>query len=356
MDNVATGAQTFFEQIDCYFSGGLHKDMANILVVGGAGYIGSTCSVLLRDRGHNVWVLDDLSTGHRELVNAQDFFQGKAGDQTLVEKICSTIQIDCVMHFAAKAIVSESFVKRDAYIENNVTQTENLVSALMDAGIRRFVFSSTCAVYGHPEQLPVREEAPKRPISPYGESKLMAENVLERFARKGLQSVALRYFNACGAESKLRVGEWHEEETHLIPNILKSFKRDEPVRIFGNDYATHDGTCIRDYVHVEAISLAHISAMERLLAMPDQGVFEAFNLGSEKGNSVLEVMSACEKRVGEQISKEFVERRQGDPPELFADATKAKQVLSFSTRDYSLEKIVDSAFAWEEKLAELQPI
>lgn len=330
--------------------------MANILVVGGAGYIGSTCSVLLRDRGHNVWVLDDLSTGHKELVNAREFFLGKAGDQAFVKNICSTVKIDCVMHFAAKAIVSESFVKRDAYIENNVTQTENLVLALMDAGIRRFVFSSTCAVYGHPEQLPITEEDPKSPISPYGESKLMAEDVLERFSRKGFQSVALRYFNACGAESKLRVGEWHEQETHIIPNILKASKRDEPVSIFGNDYDTPDGTCIRDYVHVEAISLAHISAMERLLAMPDQGSFEVFNLGSEKGNSILEVISACENRVGEHISKDFVERRQGDPAELFADATKAKQVLGFSTRDYSLERIVDSAFEWEEKLAKLQPM
>ncbi len=328
--------------------------MANILVVGGAGYIGSTCSVLLRDRGHKVWVLDDLSTGHRELLNCEEFFPGKAGDQDLVGRICSTVQIDCVMHFAAKAIVSESFEKRDVYIENNVTQTESLVSALMEAGIRRFVFSSTCAVYGHPQQLPVNEEGAKAPISPYGESKLMAEKMLQRLAAKGLQSIALRYFNACGAEAKLRVGEWHDEETHLIPNILKSSNSNEPVKIFGNDYATPDGTCIRDYVHVEAISLAHISAMERLLAMPDQGLFEAFNLGSEKGNSVLEVMNACEQCVGNPISKEFVARRQGDPPELFADASRAKQALGFSTRDYPLEKIVASAFEWEAKLALLR--
>jgi len=328
--------------------------MANILVVGGAGYIGSTCSVLLRDRGHKVWVLDDLSTGHRELVNCQEFFLGQAGDQALVKEICAAVELDCVMHFAAKAIVSESFVKRDLYIENNVTQTKRLVSTLLEAGVSRFVFSSTCAVYGHPQQLPIREEDPKAPISPYGESKLLAEQVLENASGNGFRSIALRYFNACGAESGLRVGEWHEEETHLIPNILKAFRQREPVRIFGRDYSTPDGTCIRDYVHVEAISLAHIAAMERLLAMPHEGAFEAFNLGSEQGNSVLEVMRACEERVGGQISKEFDERRQGDPAELFADATRARQVLGFSTDNYPLEKIVDSAFEWEEKLALLR--
>ncbi len=327
--------------------------MANVLVIGGAGYVGSAACARLLDQGHSVWVLDDLSTGHREFLSRlhleKRFIHARAGDRKAVSELLKKTPFDCAMHFAAKALVAESVQKPLEYFENNVEQTRVLLETLLDHDVPRFIFSSTCAIFGDPGTSSIDEELPKKPINPYGETKLEAEKLMARLAKeRGLRAIALRYFNAAGAEPKLRVGEWHENETHLIPNILKAALSGKAVDVYGTDYPTPDGTCVRDYVHVSDLAAAHVAAMTRLLREPgDHGKFEACNLGSECGYSVKEVIRACEKVTHQKINTVEKPRRSGDPPRLVANSRLAKKELEFEIR-FPLEEIVRTAWEWEK--------
>ncbi|MFL5813827.1 MAG: UDP-glucose 4-epimerase GalE [Bdellovibrionia bacterium] len=326
--------------------------MPKILVIGGAGYVGSAACAWLLDQGHDVWILDDLSTGHQELVLGSSFVQARAGDRSVVLPLLKRERFDAVMHFAAKSLVGESVQFPEMYHENNVEQTRLLLEMMLEAGTRRFIFSSTCAVFGDPGTPRISENLPKKPINPYGETKLEVEKMLERMASQGLQSVALRYFNAAGAEPQYRVGEWHPCETHLIPRVLKSILRGEAVEIYGTDYPTPDGTCIRDYVHVTDLAAAHEAALKRLLALPEnQGRFEAFNLGSENGFSVRQMIQACAEVTGREVKPIEKPRRPGDPPMLVGDSTLAKKELGYRPTRTSLKVIIGSAWQWEQKLA-----
>ncbi|MBX9769612.1 MAG: UDP-glucose 4-epimerase GalE, partial [Bdellovibrionales bacterium] len=241
--------------------------MAHVLVVGGAGYIGSAMVALLMDDGHQVTILDNLSTGHRELVLSDSFFLGQCGSRLTLNQIFEKSKIDCVMHFAAKSIVPESIQFPDLYYENNVLQTTVLLNAMLDHGVNNLVFSSTCATYGEVQTPSISEEQPQQPVNPYGQTKLEAELLMRKLAAsRGLRTVSLRYFNACGAEAKLRAGEWHEPETHLIPRLLQAALKNETAQVYGNDYPTPDGTCVRDYVHVSDLARAHALAMGWLLS------------------------------------------------------------------------------------------
>ena len=331
--------------------------MAKVLVVGGAGYVGSATCAHLLDNGHFVWVLDDLSTGHRELALGHGFTLARAGDRERVSSLLKKHSFDCVMHFAAKSLVAESVLKPQEYFENNVEQTRILLETMLESQVQRFVFSSTCAIFGdvtvaNPNaEFKIHEKLPKSPVNPYGETKLAVENMLENLAiSRGLQAVALRYFNAAGAESKNRVGEWHNPETHLIPNILSAAINHKAIKVFGTDYPTSDGTCVRDYVHVTDLAQAHVSAMDRLCRKPKSEVcFEAFNLGSEHGYSVKEVVEKAAEVLGRAIQIEKQPRRAGDPPRLVADSTLAKRELGFSPQAHSLDEIIATAWKWEQK-------
>jgi UDP-glucose 4-epimerase len=326
--------------------------MPKILVVGGAGYVGSAACAWLLDQGHEVWILDDLSTGHRELALASSFVQARAGDRSVVLPLLKRERFDAVMHFAAKSLVAESVQFPELYQENNVEQTRLLLEMMLEAGIRRFIFSSTCAIFGDPGTPQISEALPKNPINPYGKTKLEVEKMMERMASKGLQSIALRYFNAAGAEPHLRVGEWHSCETHLIPRVLKAILRDEPIEIYGTDYPTPDGTCVRDYVHVTDLAAAHEASLKRLLSLSsDKGHFEAFNLGSENGFSVREVIEACRQVTRRKVRAIEKPRRPGDPPKLVGDSALAKRLLGYSPQFTSMKDIIQSAWTWEQKLA-----
>lgn len=333
--------------------------MASLLVVGGAGYVGSATVAWLLHRGHRVTVLDDLSTGHREFIDALqepgvdlEFFLGRAGDRALVEKILQSRQVECVMHFAARSLVAESFAKREEYFENNVNQTRMLVDTMLRSKVRLFVFSSTCAIFGDPGDREITEDLPQNPINPYGETKLEVEQFLQGEARaRGLHSIALRYFNAAGAEPRARIGEWHEPESHLIPRVLNAAQTGQTVSVFGDDYPTRDGTCVRDYVHVWDLAAAHGAALERLQKSYDpevqEGHCEGINLGSESGFTVREVIAAAERVVGRKIDARNEPRRPGDPARLVANAMKAKRLLHFEPEFTSIDAIVESAWHWE---------
>ena len=327
--------------------------MAKVLVVGGAGYVGSgTCAYLL-DQGHEVHILDNLSTGHRELALGKTLTVGNAGDITLVQSLARQHRFDCAMHFAAKSIVPESFKKPEEYYENNVLQTRRLLEALVDEGVRNFIFSSTAAIFGDPGDRTINEDMPTNPVSPYGKNKLEAEGIMQSLAdSKGLRTVALRYFNAAGAEPQTRVGEWHEPESHLVPRLLKWAVANQSVEVYGDDYPTPDGTCIRDYIHISDLASAHVRAMKRLLEMGASapGIFEAYNLGSEKGFSVLEVISATRTVTGAALPIDQKPRRSGDPARLVADSTRARKALSFKPKFEDLDAIIGSAWKWEQKL------
>ncbi|CAK9250351.1 unnamed protein product [Sphagnum jensenii] len=321
-----------------------------ILVVGGAGYVGSAACAWLLDQGHDVWVLDDLSTGHRELVLTENFVKARAGDRKIVLPLLKSHAFDGVMHFAAKSLVEESVQKPELYWENNVEQTQALIEMMIEAGVKRLVFSSTCAIFGDPKSAKIDENLPKNPINPYGKTKLEVEKLLETAVTRGLQSIALRYFNAAGAEPKLRAGEWHVKETHLIPRTLKASALGSRVEIFGHDYSTPDGTCVRDYIHVSDLAAAHGAAMNKLQNLEkDKGFFGAYNLGSENGYSVRQVVDAVEKVIGKKISRADMPRRAGDPPVLVSNSEKAKRELAFKPK-HDLNSIVQTAWDWEQKL------
>jgi UDP-glucose 4-epimerase len=318
-----------------------------ILVTGGAGYIGSVAVEILRAKGEQVVVLDDLERGHRAALDRDvPFYQGRSGDRALLARIAQEHEIESCMHFAAMAYVGESVEKPAAYFENNVEQGIALMGALLEAGVRRVVFSSSCATYGEPEQIPIREDCPQWPKNPYGWTKLFMERLLDSYdAAYGLKFVSLRYFNAAGATRER--GEHHEPESHLIPNVLTvaAGGRSE-VPVFGHKYPTPDGTAIRDYVHVTDLVDAHIRALDRLRR---GGSSDFLNLGTGRGYSVLEVIESARQVTGRPIRIRIEAPRPGDPASLVADSKKAQAVLGWKPVASDLSSIIRSAWEWRLK-------
>ncbi|HEX4638634.1 MAG TPA: UDP-glucose 4-epimerase GalE [Chthoniobacterales bacterium] len=314
-----------------------------ILVVGGAGYIGSVCAELLLDEGHTVSIFDNLSEGHRAAIDSRaEFFQGDLQDRQSIESALAKTKPDAVLHFAANALVGESMQNPSKYFRNNVANGLNLLDAMVAAGVKKIVFSSTCAIFGPPERVPIDEETPKRPINPYGESKLAFEKILRWYDEiHALRFTALRYFNAAGASEKF--GEDHRLETHLIPNVLKvALGERAQVEIFGTDYETPDGTCVRDYIHILDLARAHILAL-------DSDKSEFYNLGTGGGSSVREVIDACRKVTGRTIDIVEKPRRPGDPPRLIASSKKIKGELGWTPQFQNLDAIIESAWKWHQK-------
>jgi UDP-glucose-4-epimerase GalE len=320
----------------------------NILVCGGAGYIGSHMCKRLARESHVPVTFDNLSTGHAWAVKWGPLIQGDLLEPQAVAKVFSDHRVDAVMHFAARSQVGESVQDPALYFRNNVIGTLNLLDAMRAAGVEKLVFSSTAAVYGNPLYTPIDEAHPCIPINPYGWSKLMAERVIEEHCRAyGLRAVSLRYFNAAGADADGEIGEAHEPETHLIPNIIKAALDPSagPVNIFGNDYNTPDGTCIRDYVHVVDLCDAHLLAMRHL---DRSDAFQAFNLGSGHGHSVAEVLAACRAQCDGRPEAEFAMRRQGDPSVLVASNTVAASAMDWQPR-FALQNCVSTALGWHAR-------
>lgn len=331
-------------------SAGMPADPPTILVVGGAGYIGAHMLRALRRAGYPVVVLDDLSRGHREMVADCVFIQGDLGDQALLGKLFRDQPIAAVMHFAAWSLVGESVEKPLAYYRNNVARTAELLDAMLAHGVKRFIFSSTAAVYGEPEHTPIAEDHPCRPTNPYGATKLAVERMLADCAvAHDLRYVALRYFNAAGADPAGGIGEKHDPETHLIPLALEvAAGRRAALRVFGSDYPTPDGTCLRDYVHVNDLAQAHLLALERLLSGGGSGIY---NLGNSHGYSVREVIEAARAVTGKPIPALEAERRPGDPAILVADSSKARKELGWSPEFEDLRAIIETAWAWHSRTA-----
>ncbi len=317
-----------------------------VLVVGGAGYIGSHMCLLLKEEGEEFVVLDNLSTGHREFVKDYNFYEGDLDDKQLLCKIFKSHNIDTVMHFAAFIEVGESVKDPAKYYRNNVSATQVLLDTMIEHDVRQFIFSSTAAIFGIPEYTPIDESHPKNPVNPYGRSKLMVEQMLDDYDQAyGLKSICLRYFNAAGADPKGRVGECHDPETHLIPLVLQAASgRRKSISIFGDDYKTHDGTCVRDYIHVSDLVSAHFLALEKLNL---NNTTMKFNLGNGNGFSVKEVIEASSRVTGREILVEVTDRREGDPDVLIADSSCASKNLNWSPKYCDLEEIVKHAWNWE---------
>ncbi len=321
----------------------------NVLIVGGAGYIGSFINHLLLEQGYNTTVIDNLSAGHRtSLSNKTKFIEGDMADYSLLKKTLQSYKIDVVMHFAAFSLVGESVKNPGAYYENNVVNSLNLLMAMKETGVKYFIFSSTAAVYGEPQNIPITETHTVRPINPYGSSKNLVEQILNGFSiANHLKFVSLRYFNAAGAHPDGSMGEDHQNETHLIPLILKAVQNEktggEPLKIFGTDYDTKDGTCIRDYIHVLDLAEAHVLAMKYLL---DGGESDIFNLGNGNGYSVLEVIDAAKKIIGKKVPVAMEKRRSGDPAVLVASSEKISKKLGWKLQYAGLETIIKTAWKW----------
>lgn len=316
-----------------------------ILVTGGAGYVGSHCVRHLCEDGHDVVVFDNLSEGHRGAVHPKArFIEGDLADKPLLMKILSRESSDAVMHFAASAYVGVSVLEPLKYYRNNMANTVSLLEAMSETGVKRLVFSSTCATYGLPERVPITEDNPQHPINPYGRTKLAVEWMLQDSARAwGLGACALRYFNASGAAADGSIGEDHDPETHLIPLVLLAALGKRPdIKVFGTDYPTPDGTCIRDYIHVDDLAVAHRLAIEAV----SSGTFTAYNLGTGRGYSVREVIDAARRVTGKQIPVVEAPRRAGDPPALVADAGQAAEALDWKAQWTDIEDIVRSAWQW----------
>lgn len=325
-----------------------------ILVTGGAGYIGSHCVLSLLERGKDVIVFDNLSTGHAEILDKLSkygnlkFIIGDLKNEQDINSVFLNNDIDAVIHFAAFSQVAESVVDPRKYYQNNVKGTLNLLDAMLDNNVKKIVFSSTAATYGEPVYVPIDEKHVQNPINPYGQSKLMIEKIMDDYdVAYGLKSVRLRYFNVAGADSKNRIGEWHEPETHLIPNVLKSiFESGRVFKMFGTNYPTADGTCVRDYINIEDLIEAHILALNYL---NNDGKTDFFNLGTNNGNSVKEVFETCEKVTGKNIPVEIAVRRDGDPAVLVADTSKAKDILKWNPTK-NLEYSICTAYDWEKSM------
>jgi UDP-glucose 4-epimerase len=312
-----------------------------VLVVGGAGYIGSHTAHALKRRGYDVIIYDNLSTGHRGLAEGFELVVGDIADSAKLASVLG--RCDAVMHFAAHAYVGESVQNPKKYFRNNVTGALTLLDAVMESRVRKFIFSSTCAVYGNPIKLPITEDNPRQPVNPYGATKLAFELALEAYSRAyGLKFVSFRYFNAAGADDSGSIGEMHEPETHLIPLIFQAVQgKRAALEIFGDDYPTPDGTCIRDYIHVNDLADAHVMGVEYL----GKGESAAMNLGTGKGYSVHEVVSTVERVTGHKVPTQITPRRAGDPAELVADPVFAEKRLKWKARR-SLDEIISTAWKW----------
>lgn len=323
--------------------------MTRVLITGGAGYVGSVSAAAFLDAGHDVVVLDDLSTGHRAAVPAgAGLIEGSYTDATAVGRLLEAEGIEAILHCAARSLVGESIREPEKYFRENVAGGIGLLDAAGRAGVSRFVFSSTAAVYGNPDETPIPEDAPLRPINPYGESKRAFESALAWYGRAyGLRSVALRYFNVAGATDAH--GEVHEPETHLIPNVLRAVDGGPPLTVYGDDYPTPDGTCIRDYIHVADLADAHLLALEATAPSdPRTNVPVALNLGNGGGFSVRQVLAAVESVTGRAVPHVVGERRAGDPPVLVARATRAAELLAWRASRPDLDAMVGSAWRWRQ--------
>src|SRR3984957_13913272 len=314
-----------------------------ILVTGGAGYIGSHTVQLLLEQGYDVAVVDNLSKGYRHNVPGGRLFEMNIADTKALTELMRQTRTEAVLHFAAFIAVGESMHEPETYFANNTCASLSLLTAMLRAGVKHLVFSSTAAVYGNPHASPILETFPIQPVNPYGESKVMVESLLRWFsAIHHLTSVSLRYFNASGCDPEGRLGEEHDPETHLIPLLLRAVSTGKPVTVFGDDYDTPDGTCIRDYIHVVDLAQAHILALDYLM---QGGVPERFNVGTGHGYSVKEVLNAVEKVTGKKVPFKMGPRREGDPPSLVADSTRLQQELGWKPEYSELHQIVETA--WE---------
>ncbi len=319
-----------------------------VLVAGGAGYIGSNMVRKLLEKKHSPVVFDNLSTGHRCLLRKSvPFVKGDLRNFEQIRAALKKYKVGAVMHFAAASLVGESVEKPLKYYDNNVLATITLLKAMQETKVKTLIFSSTCAIFGEPKHLPIVEDDVKAPVNPYGQSKLMIETLLKDHAKTAdFRYVALRYFNACGAHPGGEIGEMHDPEAHLIPNVLKVLTgKKKELQMFGDDYDTPDGTCIRDYVHIEDLAEAHLLALEYL----EKGMkSDAFNLGSGNGYSVKEIVREVEKSTGKKVKVKMCPRRPGDPARLVADSSKAAKTLCWKPK-LGLDEIVRSAWAWEQK-------
>ena len=319
-----------------------------ILVLGGAGYIGSHTVYELIDRGYDVVVADNLQTGHIEAVHEKaKFYEGDIRDKEFLDNLFKTEKIDCVIHFAANSLVGESMTNPLKYYDNNLCGTKVLLEATVENNINKIVFSSTAAVYGKPESIPMLEDDRTSPLNTYGETKLSMEKMFRWVdVAHNIKYVSLRYFNACGAHISSKIGEAHSPETHLIPNVLKALISDNEINVFGDDYATEDGTCVRDYIHVTDLANAHILAVEYLAKGNDSNIF---NLGNGVGFSVKEIISASEKVTGKKAKVNIGQRRAGDPDVLIASSDKARKILGWQPQYTDINKIIESAYNWHKK-------
>ncbi len=320
-----------------------------ILIVGGAGYIGSHLNKEISKKGYETVVFDNLSYGHKDFVKWGIFERGDLGNIEDIRRVFKKYKIEAVMHFAAFTYVGESVEDPQKYYINNVKNTLNLLQVMLEENVKHFVFSSTCATYGNPVEIPITETHPQNPINPYGRGKLIVEQILKDYSDAyGLKYASLRYFNAAGADPDCEIGEMHDPETHLIPLVLDaaSAKR-EDIKIFGTDYDTPDGTCIRDYIHVTDLADAHILALEYLKR---GGNSDVFNLGNGSGFSVKEVIETARKITGKQIKEVEVERRPGDPPTLIGSSKKAMEILKWKPKYHDISQIVETAWKWHEKI------
>jgi len=323
-----------------------------VLVTGGAGYVGSHVVKLLGERGHQMLTYDNLSTGHRWAVLYGELVEADLGEEGKLEEVFQAFRPEAVMHFAASVVVPESVREPLKYYRNNVENAFKLIGVCLRFGVKAFVFSSSAAVYGVPEEVPVKEEAPLRPINPYGSSKVMVEQALEDCCRAyGLRYVSLRYFNVAGADPEARIGQASREPTHLITRALKAAAGKLPrIEIYGTDYPTPDGTCIRDYIHVEDLAEAHLLTLEYLL---DGGRSRVYNCGYGRGHSVKEVIEEVKRVTGVDFSVVEGPRRPGDPPELVADPSRIKAELGWSPRYKDLGSIIETAWSWERRLEDV---
>lgn len=321
--------------------------MAKILVTGGAGYIGSHTRYFLQQQGHAVVVADNLSRGYKEAVPAEILRQIDISNVAGMERLLTEEQVDAVIHFAAYISVGESTQAPEIYFSNNVSGSVALFEAMLRAGVTRVVFSSSAATYGIPKKVPITEDEPHAPINPYGESKVMVETMLQWLDKyREFRGIRLRYFNACGAEPVAGLGERHDPETHLIPLFLRAIQTGNPMTIFGDDYPTPDGTCIRDYIHVSDLAEAHVLAVEHLL---NGGGSDAFNVGTGEGHSVKEVLEAVERVTGKSVPRQVGPRREGDPPSLVADSHKLQNALGWRAKRADLDQIVSDAWTFARK-------
>jgi UDP-glucose-4-epimerase GalE len=322
----------------------------NIMVTGGAGYIGSQTANAIEKSGHTPIIFDNLSTGHRWAVGSKTFVEADLSDRLSIQRAVEQHNIEAVIHFAAHAYVGESARDPRKYFQNNAVNSLNLLDVMLKCGVKYIVYSSTCATYGIPEKLPISEEHPQRPVSPYGESKLFIERVLYWYEMAyGLRWMALRYFNAAGASGQL--GECHDPETHLIPLAIDAALTGVPMSVFGADYPTDDGTAVRDYIHVEDLASAHIAALEYLIK---KGTSRAFNLGAGQGHSVREVLQTVERVSKMAVPYRAAARRLGDPAVLVADNHAAIELLGWRPQRSSLREIIESAWQWHAKLPDMK--